>query len=77
MTRILIVDNKNGRNEQFLPLFVSLNVNGIGKLVENKHYIIDSDRMFAENDVKITIFNRIQQVSQLKGFSYVMYSIKQ
>ena len=35
---IFVVDNKNGRNKQFLPLFTAMKNAGYGKL-ENNYYI--------------------------------------
>lgn len=70
---ILVIDNKNGRNEQFLPLFNAMNKEGYGKLLENRYYIINSGMNVRQNSKETVTFALIQQQAIIKGFNYVMY----
>lgn len=70
---ILVIDNKNGRNEQFLPLFNAMNKEGYGKLLENRYYIINSGMNVRQNSKETVTFALIQQQAIIRGFNYVMY----
>ena len=70
---ILVIENKNGRNEQFLPLFNAMNKEGYGKLLENRYYIINSGMNVRQNSKETVTFALIQQQAIIKGFNYVMY----
>lgn len=72
-TNILVIDNKSGRNEQFLPLFNAMNKEGYGKLLENRYYIINSGMNVRQNSKETVTFALIQQQAIIKGFNYVMY----
>jgi len=69
---IFVVDNKNGRNEQFLPLFTAMKNAGYGKL-ENNYYIINSTMQVQQNSEATLAFAMIQNAAIMKGFNYVMY----
>ena len=71
---ILVVDNKNGRNEQFLPLFTAMNKAGYGKL-NDKHYIINSTMQIQQNSESNMAFSLIQHIATTRGFNYVMYNL--
>ena len=70
---IFVVDNKNGRNEQFLPLFTAMNKAGYGKLEDKKYYIINSTMQVQQNSEATLAFAMIQNAAIMKGFNYVMY----
>lgn len=70
---IFVVDNKDGRNEQFLPLFTAMNKAGYGKLKDKNHYIIHTNMQVQQTDKATTTFSIIQNVAGMKGFNYVMY----
>ena len=72
-TSILVIDNKNGRNEQFLPLFNAMNKEGYGKLLENRYYIINSGMNVRQNSKETVTFALIQQQAIIRGFNYVTY----
>ena len=72
-TSILVIDNKNGRNEQFLPLFNAMNKEGYGKLLDRRYYIISSGMNVRQNSKETVTFALIQQQAIVKGFNYVMY----
>ena len=69
---IFVVDNKNGRNKQFLPLFTAMKNAGYGKL-ENNYYIINSTMQVQQNSEATLAFAMIQNAAIMKGFNYVMY----
>jgi len=70
---MLIIDNRNGRNEQFLPLFNAMNNAGYGKLLDKRYYIIGSGMNVRQDSETNIIFAYIQQNAILKGFNYVIY----
>ena len=70
---MLVIDNKNGRNEQFLPLFSTMNSNGFGKLLDKRYYIIHSSMQVHHDNDSNTVFSLIQQQAIIRGFNYVMY----
>lgn len=70
---LFVVENKNGRNEQFLPLFNAMNKEGYGKLLENRYYIINSGMNVRQNSKETVTFALIQQQAIIRGFNYVMY----
>lgn len=72
---LFIIDNKNGRNEQFLPLFIAMNRAGYGKLLENKYYIINSGMNVQQNSKETITFALLQQFAIMKGFNHVMYCL--
>ena len=70
---LFVVENKNGRNEQFLPLFFAMNKKGYGKLVDKQYYIIGSNMNVQQNSKETITFALIQQNALMKGFNHVMY----
>jgi hypothetical protein len=72
---LFIVENKDGRNEQFLPLFSAMNNSGFGKFVDKQYYIIASNMNANQNSKVTTTFALIQQAAMLKGFNHVMYCL--
>jgi len=71
---IFVVDNKDGRNEQFLPLFTAMDKAGYGKFEKN-YFIINSNMQVQQNSKTTTTFGLIQNQAIRRGFSYVMYYI--
>ena len=72
---LFIVENKDGRNEQFLPLFFAMNKKGYGKLVDKQYYIIGSNMNVQQNSKETTTFALTQQNALIKGFNHVMYCL--
>ena len=69
---IFVVDNKDGRNEQFLPLFTAMKNAGYGKLEKN-YFIINSGMRVQQDNKTMLTFALIQNEAIRRGFSYVMY----
>ena len=63
---LFVVENKNGRNEQFLPLFSAMN---------KQYYIIGSNMNVQQNSKETTTFALTQQNALIKGFNHVMYCL--
>lgn len=74
MNKIIIIDNREGRNEQFLPIFNLLSKQ-YGVLTKN-YFIIQSKYNFNVSDDIGILFNSIQHISSINGFTDVMYIIK-
>ena len=73
---INIITNEGGRVNQLLPLFIALNRQGFGKLVENWYFCISSD-IYSNGDRKEEIlFSSLQKISLNRGFGVTMYIIK-
>jgi hypothetical protein len=70
---LFIVENKDGRNEQFLPLFTAMNKAGYGKLLDKRYYIINSNMQVQQTEKATISFSAIQNMATMKGFNYVMY----
>lgn len=70
---ILVIENKNGRNEQFLPLFSAMGKEGYGKLLNKQYYIVSSGMNVRQNSKETVTFALIQQQAIIRGFNYVMY----
>lgn len=74
---IKIIDNKEGRNEIFLPLFMSMNQQGYGKLVENEYFCIKTSLQLNETRSKEElIFTNLQQHSAMNGIETNMFIIR-
>ena len=72
---LFVVENKNGRNEQFLPLFSAMNNAGYGKLVDKKYYIISSSMNVQQNSKETIAFTMIHQQAIMRGLNHVMYCL--
>lgn len=74
---INIIDNKEGRNEIFLPLFISMSKQGYGKLLENWYFCINTNLQLGEIKSKEElIFTNLQKYSAIKGIETNMFIIK-
>lgn len=69
---IFVIDNREGRNEQFLPLFSHLKDSGQGKLEKN-YYIVNSNIYMNQRDKISILFSSIQNQAMKRGFNMVMY----
>lgn len=74
---INIIDNREGRNEQFLSMFNSMNKQNIGKMEEGKYYCIDTKLILNQfrNDTEM-LFTRIQQSSIHRGIPINMFILR-
>jgi len=71
---ILIVDNRDNRNNQFISIFSSLSSQKYGKLTD-KYYICNSNIHIGNETKENMIFNYINLFSANRGFQNVMYII--
>lgn len=74
---IKIIDNREGRNEQFLPMFNSMNKQNIGRMEEGKYYCIDTKLILNQfrNNAEM-LFTRIQQSSLHRGITINMFILR-
>lgn len=74
---INIIDNRNGRNEQFIPIFNSMSKQNIGKMEEGKYFCIETKLMLNQfkNDTEI-LFTLIQQSSIHRGIPINMFILR-
>jgi hypothetical protein len=74
---INIIDNREGRNEQFLPLFNSMTKQNFGKMEEGKYYCIDTRLVLNQfrNNIEM-LFTRIQQSSIHRGIPINMFILR-
>jgi len=70
--KIFVIDNRENRNERFLPIFTALKDSGQGKLEKN-YFLVTSQLYVQQSDSISTVFSSIQSAAMMKGFSYVMY----
>lgn len=74
---INIIDNRKGRNEIFLPLFISMSKQGYGRLLENWYFCINTNLQLNEIKSKEElIFTNLQKYSAIKGIETNMFIIK-
>lgn len=74
---INIIENKEGRNERFLPLFTSMSRQNFGKLIENDYYCINTKLQLTHtNNQEELIFNTIQMNSANRGIETNMFIIR-
>lgn len=69
---IFVIDNREGRNEQFLPLFSHLYKSGQGKLEKN-YYLVNSNVYMTNGDNISMLFTHIQNQAMRRGFNITMY----
>lgn len=75
---INIIDNKNNRLNSLISLFTNIYDNGAGKLVEDKYFIIETDKILTQDkDKESMTFNILQRESNRKGILFNMFIIKE
>lgn len=72
VANIFVIDNREGRNEQFLPLFSHLYKSGQGKLEKN-YYLVNSNVYMTNGDNISMLFTHIQNQAMRRGFNITMY----
>lgn len=75
MITIYQIENTKGRNEQFLPLFLDMKRQNIGKLIDKEYYIVESSLHINPVDRSSQTFSLIQQNINSRGFNYIMYKL--
>jgi len=76
-TDILIINNQEGRNGKFLPLFNSLIQRNVGKLMENWYYCVSTDVFVNVQSEEGILFTALQRHSYNRGIKYNLYIIKE
>lgn len=77
MITINQIENIEGRNEQFLPLFLEMKNRNIGKLIENEYFIIDANFNINPVDKVSKLFFAIQSLAFNNNYKYVMYKLNE
>lgn len=74
---IKIIENREGRNDKLLPLFISMSKQNYGKLIENNYFCVNTTLQLTHtNNQEELLFNTIQINSANKGIETNMFIIR-